>query len=64
MGRKVRDHRLETREERTKLPSRQNPYWRLISTNIHLGYRKGPRGGQWYYRIYHENDYIKRTFAE
>lgn len=64
MGRRVRDHRLETREGRAKLSPRQNPYWRLISTNIHLGYRKGPRGGQWYYRIYHENDYIKRTFAE
>lgn len=64
MGRRVRDHRLETREGRAKLSQRQNPYWRLISTNIHLGYRKGQRGGQWYYRIYHENDYIKRTFAE
>lgn len=64
MGRRVRDHRLETREGRLKLPRRQNPYWRLISTNIHLGYRKGPRGGQWYYRVYHENDYVKRVFAE
>jgi integrase len=64
MGRRVREHRLETREGRLKLPKRQNPYWKLIGTNLHLGYRKGPRGGQWYYRVYHENDYIKRAFAE
>ncbi len=64
MGRMVREYRLETREARTRLKPRQNPYWRLISTNVHLGYRKGSRSGQWYYRVYHENEYIKRVFAE
>ena len=64
MGRMVREYRLETREARIRLKPRQNPYWRLISTNVHLAYRKGSRGGQWYYRVYHENEYIKRAFAE
>jgi len=64
MGRRVRDFRLETRESRKKLKQQQNPYWRLINSNVHLGYRKGARCGQWYFRIYHEEKYIKRVMAE
>ena len=51
MGRLVRDSRLESREARSRLKARKEPYWRLISENIHLGYYRGERGGVWHARI-------------
>lgn len=47
MARAVRDARLETRTARSRLAARHEPYWRLISEGVHLGYRKGKRGGVW-----------------
>src|SRR5690349_2865808 len=47
MTRAVRDHRLETRAARLRLPIRQEPYWRQIRAGCHLGYYRGSRGGKW-----------------
>ncbi len=51
MGRLVRDSRLESREARSRLQARKEPYWRLLSEGIHLGYYRGDRGGMWHARI-------------
>lgn len=45
MGRLVRDSRLESRDARSRLKARKEPYWRLISEGVHLGYYHGDRGG-------------------
>lgn len=52
MGRQVRDYRLGSSEARSKLPKRHNPYWREITPGLHIGYRKGARGGSWIGRKY------------
>ncbi len=51
MGRLVRDSRLESREARSRLKTRKEPYWRLLSEGVHLGYYRGDRGGMWHVRI-------------
>lgn len=51
MARLVRDSRLESREARSRLKKRKEPYWRLISEGIHLGYYRGDRGGVWHARV-------------
>ena len=52
MGRQVRDYRLGSPEARSKLARRHNPYWREIIPGLHIGYRKGDRGGVWIGRKY------------
>ena len=52
MGRQVRDYKLGTREARSKLAKQHNPYWREITPGLHIGYRKGERGGVWIARKY------------
>ena len=47
MGRHVKDYYLGTPEARSKLARRHNPYWREITPGLHIGYRKGKRGGAW-----------------
>jgi integrase len=47
MARSVRDHRLETRTARTRLPLRQEPYWTLLSEGFHLGYYRGRSVTKW-----------------
>lgn len=47
MSRIARDSRIETREARTRLKLRHQPYWRQIHTGLSIGYRKGKRGGVW-----------------
>lgn len=51
MGRMVRDARLESREARSRLKIRKEPYWRLLSENIHLGYYRGNRNAMWHVRV-------------
>ena len=63
MGRAVKDSKLDTREARRKLPGRHDPYWRLIHEGMHLGYRKGPRGGAWIARQFHKGKYQKKALA-
>ncbi|MBX3708268.1 MAG: site-specific integrase [Gammaproteobacteria bacterium] len=66
MARLVRDSRLESREARLRLKMRQEPYWRLISEGIHLGYYRGNRGGIWHARARSADNkrYIKSTLAQ
>lgn len=66
MARLVRDSRLESREARLRLKMRQEPYWRLISEGIHLGYYRGNRGGIWHARVRSEDNkrYIKNALAQ
>jgi integrase len=50
VARQPRDHRLETREARTKLAPRKEPYWRQIVPGTFLGYYRGARGSAWLVR--------------
>lgn len=61
MGRQVRDSRLESREARHRLPKRHKPYWRVLAEGVHLGYRKGERGGVWRVRAYIKGKYLERV---
>src|SRR4051812_49037449 len=45
MPRTVRDTNLETRAARLRLDPRGKPYWRLIETGLHVGYRRLRQGG-------------------
>lgn len=45
LARTVRDTNLETRAARHRLGSRSKPYWRVIETGLHLGYRRTREGG-------------------
>ena len=47
MARLPREHRLETRDARAKLPARGEPYWRQIVPGTFLGFRKGKRTAAW-----------------
>ncbi|MBI2791351.1 MAG: site-specific integrase [Gammaproteobacteria bacterium] len=51
MARQVKDARLETRQSRLRLPPNKDPYWRLICSGCYIGYRKGPQGGSWWFRL-------------
>ncbi|NDB68679.1 MAG: site-specific integrase, partial [Methylocystaceae bacterium] len=45
MSRTVRDTNLETRTARMRLLARRKPYWRIIESGLHLGYRRTMEGG-------------------
>jgi integrase len=45
MARTVRDTNLETRTARLRLKPRRKPYWRVLETGLHLGYRRTAEGG-------------------
>jgi integrase len=48
MARKVRDTNLETRTARLRLAARRKPYWRVLESGLHLGYRRLKEGsGSW-----------------
>lgn len=42
--------RLDTREQRKKLPQRDKPYFHDLRRGLSLGYRKGGEGGSWLLR--------------
>lgn len=50
MSRTVRDAKLETRTARAALKASGVPYWRSLEPGLHLGYRKGAKGGVWVVR--------------
>ncbi len=59
MARTVRDAKLESRTARQALKASGKPYYRSIDEGLHLGYRKGVRGGKWVMRRYvGEQSYI------
>ena len=45
MARTVRDTNLETRAARLRLTARRKPYWRVLESGLHLGYRRTKEGG-------------------
>ncbi len=47
MARRVRDTNLDTRNARRALKICTKPYWRALNKGLHLGYRKGTKGGTW-----------------
>src|SRR5690242_12424324 len=47
MARSVRNAKLTTRSARTRLRSRREPYWTVISEGCAIGYRRGANGGTW-----------------
>jgi integrase len=64
LARRIRDQNLESREARSKLKVSGKPYWRSIGLGLHLGYRKGERGGKWCVRRYlGEQNYQVETIA-
>ncbi|HLY07352.1 MAG TPA: site-specific integrase [Rhizomicrobium sp.] len=52
MARTVRDATLDTRAARRRLKASGKPYYRVIDSGLHLGYRKGATGGKWVARWY------------
>lgn len=64
MPRAVRDTKLDTQTARDALKIRGKPYYRAIDPGIHLGYRKGKKGGKWLVRWYDgDGGYDFDTFA-
>ncbi|MFO1136032.1 MAG: site-specific integrase [Rhodoblastus sp.] len=45
MARTVRDTNLETRTARLRLTPRRKPYWRVLESGLHVGYRRTKEGG-------------------
>ena len=64
MAKRVKSQPLGSREARKGLPTRDKPYYVSIDRGVHLGYRKGKRGGRWVVRVYAEGDYTVKTFAQ
>jgi integrase len=50
MGGVLKETRLTTKSARAALS--KGLYWRSLDPNIHIGYRKGVRGGRWLVRCY------------
>lgn len=64
MARATRESKLETRTSRDKLKVSHHPYFKLIGESLHLGYRKGKRGGKWIVRYYDKEQYKFQTLGE
>jgi integrase len=52
MSKTVRERKLDSSAARAKLKASGKPYWRSIDPGLHLGYRKGLKGGKWVLRRY------------
>lgn len=52
MAKTVRDSKLDSRSARERLKARGKPYFRALDIGLHIGYRKGKRGGVWVERRY------------
>jgi hypothetical protein len=59
MVRRLRDKDIESREARSKLKVSGKPYWSTIGKGLHVGCRKGQRGGVWVVRRYLGNQGYK-----
>src|SRR5688572_23094767 len=63
MSKTLTETPLASREQRKKLKARPQPYWRSLDRDIHLGYRKGKRGGAWLVRWRNGKGYTHEGFA-
>lgn len=61
MAKTLTEAKINTREQRRKLSI--GVHWRGIDPDVHLGYRKGKRGGTWLVRWYDGKKYQQRTFG-
>ncbi len=62
MPRNLKEAVISTRNARSRL--RPGIHWRAIDPDVHLGYRRGARGGKWLVRWYHgDGVYRQETFA-
>lgn len=62
MAKTLAEGRITTRQQRKKLAPGE--HWRSIDPDVHLGYRKGKRGGKWVVRWYlGDQEYQQKTFA-
>lgn len=52
MARTVKDANLDSRPARDRLKASGKPRYRSLDPGLHLGYRKGKRGGKWLARRY------------
>jgi integrase len=52
--------RLDTREQRSRLPARHDPYYADVAKGVAVGYRKGATGASWYLRRFNGKRYHKR----
>jgi integrase len=50
MAKALIEAKLSSRADRKRLAPHEKPYWRGIDPEVHLGYRKGKRGGTWLVR--------------
>ncbi|HME85333.1 MAG TPA: integrase, partial [Roseiarcus sp.] len=66
MARHVRNPKLDSRTAREKLKPSDKPVYSDLGNKVHLGYRKGKRGGSWVLRRYlgDEKKYVTETIAE
>jgi integrase len=64
MARRVSNSNLHSRAARAGLKVRGKPHYTIIGKGLHLGYRKGKRGGTWVVRRYAGNSsYVVETIA-
>lgn len=64
MARLPRDARLDTREARSRLAARHEPYWRQIHQGLFVGYRRdGTGAGTWYARKWLDRRYLKQRLG-
>jgi len=64
MAKTLRERTLDSKTARAKLKASGKPYWRSIDIGLHLGYRKGIRGGRWVMRRYLGNtNYVVETIG-
>src|ERR1700730_17434022 len=64
MAKTLRERDLGSKTSRARLKPSGKPYWRSIDIGLHLGYRKGQRGGRWVMRRYVGNEaYIVETIG-
>lgn len=55
--------RLDTREQRKRLPSRHDPYYVDVAKGVAIGYRKGVTAATWSLRRYNGSRYHKREIG-
>lgn len=60
MAKTVSEAKVTTRATRAKLEEGKT-HWRAIDRHVHLGYRKGVRGGQWLVRWYQGDQKYKQV---
>lgn len=63
MAKTPREHRLETREARSKLKAHPEPYWRKLIPGTFLGYRKTATTGAWISRQRDGKRYVEQRLA-